>query len=89
MLRSDAADSGIVQVAGPRRAWRDVPLGLCSGTQSTCSSGCRRRTRYVAGADARFVKALRWMLPDRALDYFVQLRLSAESRSAPPKQIAP
>jgi len=52
-------------------------------------SAKRPKTRYVAGADARLVKVLRWMLPDRALDYCVQLALRADSRSASPQQIAP
>lgn len=43
----------------------------------------RPKTRYVAGPDARAFKVLRWMLPDRALDYCLQLGLSAAAKTAP------
>lgn len=45
----------------------------------------RPKTRYVAGPDARALKILRWLLPDRALDYCVQLGLSAAANNAPPE----
>jgi NAD(P)-dependent dehydrogenase (short-subunit alcohol dehydrogenase family) len=72
------------KVAG-RAIAPDVVAGLvCHALESS-----RPRTRYRAGFDAKLVRALTWLLPDRAVDAFLlgTLGLSARNGAQPPSNL--
>jgi NAD(P)-dependent dehydrogenase (short-subunit alcohol dehydrogenase family) len=82
--------------AAQSTAARAVSPDVVAAQVARALTSKRPRTRYVAGPDARLVKALRWILPDRAMDRLVQLGVSAAARSASrgsgpsgPREVAP